>query len=186
MKARRFLLLFVVLLIACACPWDDELREYLNAHFWAPFAKHAASFEKPNVPRMDAPYAGMLAAQGNSSLARLRAAYQKLSQPEPYYQNPPAPPDLSPLRQAVTVARADQSLTRRDKEEVDLVEAKIEMRAGELDDSGDLLQSAEGKFQAFLRTSRTPQFRSESRGWLAHIHYLFGEQTAAGKIYLDV
>src|SRR5206468_1894974 len=152
MRIRRFLLLFVALLIACACPWDDELREYLNAHFWLPFAKRAASFEKPNVPRMDAPYAGMAAAQGNSPLARLRAAYQKLSKPDLYYQNPTAPPDLSPLRQAVTAARADQSLTRHDKEEVDLVEAKIEMRAGELDDSDDLLKSAERKFQAFLRT----------------------------------
>jgi hypothetical protein len=83
MKARRLLLLFAVLLLACACPWDDELREYLNAHFWSPFAKHAASFEKTNVRRMDAPYAGMAAAQGSSALARLRAAYQKLSQPEP-------------------------------------------------------------------------------------------------------
>ena len=185
MKARRFLLFFAVLLLACACPWDDELREYLNAHFWSPFAKHAASFERPNVRRMDAPYAGMAPAQGSSALARLRAAYQQLSQPEPYSQNPLPPSDLSSLRQAVTAARADRSLTRHEREEVDLVEAKIEMRAGELDDSGDLLQSAERKFHVFLRTARSPEFRSEARGWLAHIHYVFGEQTEAGKMYLD-
>lgn len=185
MKTRRFLLLFAVILMACACPWDDELREYLNAHFWSPFAKHAASFEKPNVRRIDAPYAGMEVAQGSSALARLRAAYQKLSQPDPYYQTSPRPPDLSSLREAVSAARADQSLSRHDQEEVDLVEAKIEMRAGEFDNSGDLLQSAERMFQKFLRTARSPEFRSEARGWLAHIHYLFGEQTEAGKIYLD-
>ncbi len=184
MKTRRFLLFFLVLLIAGACPWDDELREYLNAHFWLPFARHAASFEKRNVPRINAPYAGMTAAQGNTPLARLREAYQKISQPEPYAQNPSTPPDLSQLKQAVTAARADQSLTRRDREEMDLVEAKIEMRVGEFGDS-DLLQSAERKFQVFLRTARAPDLRSEARGWLAHIHYLFGEQTAAGKIYLD-
>jgi hypothetical protein len=125
----------------------------------------------------------MTAAKGGTPLARLREAYQKISQLEPYYQNQ-ALPDLSPLRQAVTVARADQSLSRRDKEEVDLVEAKIEMRVGEFGDSDQLL-SAEKKFKAFLRIARTPEFRSEARGWLAHIHYLFGEQTAAGKIYLD-
>ena len=185
MKPRRFLLLLLALLMACACPWNDELREYLNGHFWSPFAKRAAGFEKPNVRRMDAPYAGMIAAEGDSSLARLRAAYQKLPQAEPYHRTPPAPPDLSPLRQAVAAARAGQSLTRHDQEEIDLVEAKIEMRVGELDDSGGLLLSAESKFQAFLRTARTPEFRSEARGWLARIHYLFGEQTAAGKIYLD-
>ncbi|HZT31159.1 MAG TPA: hypothetical protein VFA33_14820 [Bryobacteraceae bacterium] len=184
MKTLRFSLIFLALLIAGACPWHDELREYLNAYFWLPFARHAANFEKPSVLRMNVPYAGMAAAQGNTALARLREAYQKISRPELYYQNPPPAPDLESLRQAVTAARNDQSLTRRDKEEVDLVAAKIEMRAGEFSDS-DLLQSAERKFQTFLRTARTPEFRSEARGWLAHIHYLFGEQTAAGKIYLD-
>jgi hypothetical protein len=47
------------------------------------------------------------------------------------------------------------------------------------------LQSAKKKLEAFLRTARTPEFLSEARGWLAHIHYLLGDQTAAGKIYLD-
>src|SRR5947209_13277460 len=157
MKARRFVLGFAVLLIACACPWDDELREYLNAHFWLPFAKHAASFEKPNVRRMDAPYAGMTAAHGTSALARLRAEYQRLSQPS--YQNPPPSPDPSSLWQAVRAARSEQSLTRHEEEEVDLVEAKIEMRAGEVDDSGDILASAARKFEIFLRTARSPEFR---------------------------
>ncbi|MBS1858338.1 MAG: hypothetical protein JST11_23405 [Acidobacteria bacterium] len=185
MKAHRFLLLFTVLLIACACPWDDEFREYLNAHFWAPFAKQAAGFEKPGVRRIDAPYAGMAAAQGGSALARLRAEYQNLSQHSQPDGNPLSPADLAPLRQTVAAARADQSLTRHDKEEVDLVEAKIEMRAGEVDDSGGLLRSAQRKFEAFLRTARSSEFRSEARGWLAHIHYLLGEQTEAGKIFLD-
>jgi hypothetical protein len=184
MKTRDLLLFFLVLLVAGACPWDDELREFLNAHFWLPFARHAASFANSDVPRMDAPYAGMTAAHGSTALDRLREAYQGIAQLELSYQNPAPLLNLAPLRQAVTAARADQSLARRDKEEVDLVEAKIEMRAGEWGDS-NFLQSAERKFQVFLRTARTPEFRSEARGWLAHIHYLFGEQTAAGKIYLD-
>jgi hypothetical protein len=184
MSRRTFCLLFLGLLVAGACPWNDELREYLNVHFWLPFARHSASFEKPNVQRINAPYAGMSSAQGDSPLARLREAYQKISQPQPYYQNPPPPLDPAPLRKAVAAARADQSLTRRDKEELDLVEAKIEMRAGEPSDS-ELLRSARQKFQKFLRTAGTPEFRSEARGWLARIHYLLGEQSAAGKIYLD-
>jgi hypothetical protein len=91
---------------------------------------------------------------------------------------------MAALRQAVAAARADRSVTGRDKEEVDLVEAKIEMRAGEPDDS-ELLEAAQQKFLAFLRKARTPEFRSEARGWLAHVYYLLGDQTAAGKIYLD-
>lgn len=107
-------------------------------------------------------------------MARLRAVYQKIPQPD------------AALQQAVAAARADNSLTGREKEEVDLVEAKIEMRMGEPHDS-EKLTSAMRKFQVFLRTARTPEYRSEGRGrgWLAHVHYLLGEQTAAGKIYLD-
>src|ERR1035437_3346558 len=185
MKFRRWSLLLGGLLTACACPWNDELREFLNAHFWLPFAKQSASFERPNVRRMDAPFAGMTAAQGDSPLARLRTAYQKIPQAEIYDRSPRPHPDGAPLRQAVAAARADRSLTGREKEEVDLVEAKIEMRVGEPDESDLLLESAKKKFQSFLRTARTPEFRSEARGWLAHVHYLLGEQTAAGKIYLD-
>jgi len=184
MKLWRWSLLLVGLLTVCACPWNDELREFLNAHFWLPFAKHSANFERPNVRRMDAPFAGMTAAQGNSSLARLRTAYQNMAQPETYAPTPNPAPDVAPLQQAVAAARADHSLTGREKEEVDLVEAKIEMRVGEADDS-EMLASAKSKFQAFLLKARTPEFRSEARGWLAHVHYLLGEQTAAGKIYLD-
>jgi hypothetical protein len=181
---RRIVLFFLGFLAAWACPWSNELREYLNARFWLPFAKHAASFERPHVRRVDVPFAGMTAVTGDSPLERLRAAYQGASQPGFYPPNPPALPDLSSLRQAVAAARADRSLTRREREEVDLVEAKMEMREGEPDDP-DLLESAKKKFQAFLRTARTQEFRSEARGWLAHVYYLLGEQTAAGKIYLD-
>ncbi len=44
---------------------------------------------------------------------------------------------------------------------------------------------AKGKPGAFLRTGRTPEFLSEARGWLGYSHFLLGEQTQAGKIYLD-
>ena len=62
-----------------------------------------------------------------------------------------------------------------------LIDAKIDMRADEM----DRLESAKKKLEAFLRTARTPEFLSEARGWLARVHYRLGEQTAAGKIYLD-
>jgi len=173
-------LLFLGLGFIWACGFDDTLREYLSRHFWLPFAKRGANFEKPNVRRISAPFAGMTAAEGDSPLAKLRAAYQQISHPEPAQVDF----DAAVFRQAVAAARADRSLTRREKEEVDLIDAKIDIRAGEPGEPQPLLDGKK-KLGAFLRTARTPEFVSEARGWLARIHYLLGDQTAAGKIYLD-
>src|SRR5579863_594828 len=126
----------------------------------------------------------MANAAGDTPLAKLRAAYQEIPQPDlgPIQ----APSDPAKLRDALAAARADHSLSRREGEEVDLLDAKIDMRIGEPGAaSNQFLVSAEKKLQAFLRSARTPEFRSEARGWLAHIHYLSGDQMAAGKIYLD-
>ncbi len=161
-----------------ACGFDDTLREYLDARFWLPFSKQAKHFERRNVRRVSLPYAGMTKAEGENPMARLRAAYQEISQPSNLSFDPVEE------RRAVGAARADRSLTPREREEVDLIEAKIEMRAGEPDEPQALLRAKE-ELQRFLRTARTHEFLSEARGWLARIHFLLGEQAAAGKIYLD-
>lgn len=170
--------LLLVLCLVWACPFDVTLREYLDARFWLPFTKRPRHFEKSNVRRISAPFAGMTTTQGEQPLAKLRAEYQQISQPETTSF------DVTPLRQSVAAARADSSLTRQQREEVDLIDAKIDMRSGQ-PDAPELLQSAKTKIETFLRTARTPEFLSEARGWLAHIHYVLGDQTAAGKIYLD-
>jgi hypothetical protein len=167
-----------------ACPWDDHLREFLSTHFWLPFAKYAADFERPHIRRANAPFAGMAKVQGGSALENLRKAYQQISHPPPYPLSPEPPPDFESLQKAVAAARKGPSLTPHDREEIDLIEAKIEMRSAGLDDP-ELLQSAKQKFERFLRTARTPEFLSEARGWLAHIYYVSGDQTTAGKMYLD-
>jgi hypothetical protein len=161
-----------------ACGFDNTLREYLDAHFWLPFSKKPWHFEKSKVRRISTPYAGMAEADGEGPLAKLQAAYQQISKPEDVSF------DVAPLRQIVAEARADMSLTRRQREEVDLIDAKIDMRSGQVDEP-EPLENAKKKIVAFLRTAHTPEFRSEARGWLAHIYYLLGDQTAAGKIYLD-
>ncbi|MES1260815.1 MAG: hypothetical protein ABUS49_03690, partial [Acidobacteriota bacterium] len=186
--SARTVRLFVVvsggLGLAWSCAFDNSLREYLDARFWMPFSKQAWHFEKPNVSRLDAPFAGMTKSAGASPLAKLRAAYQDL--PQSSFEPAVTPPDPARLQDAFANARSDISLTPRDREEVDLLDAKFDMRSGEAQGApGELLRSAQGKLQSFLRSARTPEFRSEARGWLAHIHYLLGEQTAAGKIYLD-
>ena len=159
-----------------ACGFDDSLREYLSARFWLPFAKHASNFEKPNIRRIDAPFAGMASGDRNTPLEKLRYAYLGVPQDRAF--------DAAPARAALAAARADSSLSPREKEEVDLIDAKIQMRAAEADDQLSL-EPVEAKFKAFLKTARDPAFLSEARGWLAHVYYLEGDQTRAGKIYLD-
>jgi hypothetical protein len=171
--------ILLVLGFAWACGFDDALREYLDVHFWMPFSKSASLFSKKTVRRISSPFAGMVKGAGHTPLEKLRAQYQVISQPEPVAF------DTASMRQAVVDARAQPTLNQREREEVDLIDAKIDMRAGQPSDNPEILRRAQEKLKQFLRTARTPEFLSEARGWLAHIHYLFGEQTAAGKIYLD-
>lgn len=183
MKSRLVVVCLLALVGVGACPWYNELREYLSVRFWSPFAKNVDSFEKLNVPRLNAAYAGMAEASGSTSLARLRAAYQQHPQPDLGIDPPPAP-DMASIRALIAAARKDPALQSRNREEVDLIEAKFEMRAGEAGDAA-LLDSAQAKLQAFLQKAKSPELLSEARGWLAHVYYRKGDRTAAGKIYLD-
>ncbi|MBV8845276.1 MAG: hypothetical protein JO307_20915 [Bryobacterales bacterium] len=183
MKIGRRLLRYSAALLICfgvawACGFDWSLREYFSARFWLPFARQVADFEKTDVNRVSEPFAGMGDSRGDAPLAKLRAAYQEVSQPinEPF--------DFSTLRQASADARADSSLSKRDREEVDLIDAKIDMRE-HMPGETELLLRSKSKLEQFLNTAQTPEFLSEARGWLAHIDLALGNQTAAGKIYLD-
>lgn len=150
-----------------ACGFDDALREYLSAYFWLPFAKGPVAFERPGVRRISFPFAGMQAAAGDSPLSKLRAAYQEISEPTGF------PFDPSSQRQLVAAARADPSLSGYEQEEIDLIDAKIEMRAGE-PDNRERLNSARSKLEAFLQRARSPAFRSEAR--MACARALFAER----------
>lgn len=163
-------LLLLGLSLAWACGFDNTLREYLDVHFWLPFAKTAQNFEKRNVRRVSVPYAGMGKAD-QSPLGRLRKQYQSEA----------TPAESAPI---VAAARAERSLDQRDREEVDLIDAKIDMRAGSAEEPVKL-QRAQKKLEQFLQSARTPEWLSEARGWRAHIFHLLGQQTEAGKIYLD-
>jgi hypothetical protein len=173
---RAVWLLLVALGFGFACGSDYTLRAYLDAHFWLPYAKFPASFEKKNVRHMTVPYAGM-AASDKTSLEKLSEAYFAISNPDT------ATPVSDALRKALATAQADRSLTPAEREEVALIGAKIEMRDADLDP--DALNKAAATMKAFLLSAKMPEFRSEARGWLAHIYYLQGKQTEAGKIYLD-
>jgi len=174
-----------VLALVWGCPFDNTLREYLSARFWQPFAKTGTSFEKRGVRRMSAPFAGMRKTAGETPLEKLRAAYLPVEQVQAgSIYSTPVRFDAAPLRKALAAARTSQPTSPREIEEIDLIEAKTDLREGQAG-GPELLESARQKLVAFLRTVRTPEFRSEARGWLARVYYLQGDQTAAGKIYLD-
>jgi tellurite resistance protein len=115
---------------------------------------------------------------GHTGLAQLRAAYHEIAVPDsPRY-------DPEKLQRAMAAARATPSLTAREREEIELIDAKIDMRAGSRELKEPLYKALK-KLNEFPRNARTPEYLSEARGWLARIHHVLGEQTAAGKIYLD-
>jgi hypothetical protein len=164
--------------VVLACGHDSALREYLDVRFWLPFEKHGTHFEKPGIKRVSTPYAGMFPAQGNAVLANLRRVYQRIAFPQPDSF------DTSIQRQAVEAARAEGSLTARERDEIDLIDAKVDIRAGSTLNQEPLVR-ARAKLEKFLKAARTTAFVSEARGWLAYVHRQLGNPTAAGKIYID-
>ncbi len=157
--------------LAGACGFDATLREYLNTHFWLPFRKGGSQFANRAELPSAGPYAGMGRADGETPLAKLRLAYQHGA-------------ECAGATKIVEAARAMPGLTPVDREEVDLIDAKIDMRCGSIEHP-ESLRRAKDKLTAFLKKARSAALRSEARGWIAYIHYSLGDQTAAGKIYLD-
>jgi hypothetical protein len=178
MNLRPFAVSAAAIAILWACPFDQSLREYLTLRFWSPFTKRPANFEKPNVRRVSRAFAGMGPATSSSPLDQLRILYRGISSPIE------TPLDIAPFRKALATARSSRSLTPRDREEIDLLDAKIDIRAG-APANPQPLRSAKSKLQNFLARAKTPELISEARGWLAYVHLLLGDDTAAGKIYLD-
>jgi len=162
--------------LAWTCATDGTLREYLQRKFWMPFAKYPSGMAKEGVQRTGAPYAGMMGADDVTPLGRLRRSYQGIAHPASVVDDS--------IQITVAAARSDRGLAAQQREEVDLIDAKIDLRAGSLENP-ERLAMAKKKLQAFLATARTPEYLSEARGWLARVHYLLREYTAAGKIYLD-
>lgn len=156
-----------------ACAVDQSLREYLSTYFWMPFAMRYGDLAPNRVERYSSAFAGMNAAATKPALARMERLYQTgAALPESSQYKP------GELQSALAEARSDPSLTQAEREEVDLIDAKIALRAKSLPE-------ARKKLSAFLKTAQTPELLSEARGWLAHVYYLAGEQSAAAKIYLD-
>ncbi len=178
-RAGNFgLLALIAIGLASGCWFDDTLREYLDARFWLPFAKTGRHFENRGVRRVNFAFAGMTKAAGASPLDKVRKAYQEIAAPVD------VPYDPTKELAAVAAARTGSGLSARDREEVDLIEAKMLMRSGTPVEPARL-REAQAKLERFVKSAKAPEFLSEARGWLAHIHYRMGERTIAGKMYLD-
>ncbi len=149
------------------CPFDSSLREYLSAYFWMPFPHRIGSDAARNPRGQRLPFAGLLQQAEDSALNQLRRLYRRWEEAS-----------AAEFTQALAAARAMRGLSPQELDEIDLLDAKADLRM-------EQYESAKAKLTAFLRSARTNVFASEARGWLARSHYRLGEQSAAGKIYLD-
>lgn len=182
MSRVRSLLLYgiplaCVLSLGWACQFDGSLREYLWGRFWSPFAKGMDDL-KGGIERSKFAYAGMDSSGTAKPLEDLRSAYRKISDPSQGLN------DEKKLSRLVAAARSAKSLSSKEREEVELIDAKIDLRLGS-PEAPEPLRRSRKKLEQFLHRAQTPEFLSEARGWVARVHYLLGNQTAAGKIYLD-
>ncbi|MBL8234629.1 MAG: hypothetical protein JNL98_39385, partial [Bryobacterales bacterium] len=177
LRSRTLLRWCAVMLAALgvvrSCAFDGALREYLRVHFWMPFNKDVRSLAKAPKRESISPYAGLSRPDGDTALARLRAAYQTIAFPDPYGDPIPLP-GAEKFEQAVAAARGAAGLTQQEREEIELIDAKIAMRLAERGEPAGL-NPARSKMLQFLKTARTPEFASEARGWLARIYHLQGD-----------
>lgn len=155
-----------------ACGLDSVFRSYLDRSFWQPFSRFEGSLgHKIEQDRRlsDGPFAGMGKNTVHPALQAIRDAYRQL--------------DYKKCRNAIQAALV-ANLNEEEKEELSLIDAKIDMREGE-SNKPELLTRAKEKFRVFLDNSKNTFLKSEARGWLGHIHYIRGEYSSAAKIYLD-
>jgi hypothetical protein len=166
-----------------ACGGPMSFRAYLDSPMWQPFVKYENAILKSRPQGQEqgagasrdktfVPLAGFSKEPATDALLRVRRAYADKS----YEQA---------RRELAEAGKA--GLAGKELEELRLIDAKIDMRLADREDSidDDLLKASLLKFQTFLETSQATSFRSEARGWIAHIHYLLREYPAAVKIYLD-
>lgn len=172
------------------CAFESTLRAYLDRRFWQPLAKFAEDLLKDVPPPSGQPlqpFAGMAVGESKPPVQAVRDAYHPLSHTDYVPSSPQSPEEVRTLctqARAAVSTELQTDLSEEEQEEVRLVEAKIDMREGEVGNR-EALRGAHDKLQAFLKIAQTPALASEARGWLARVYYLLGEYSSAAKIYLD-
>jgi hypothetical protein len=170
--------------VALPCGPDFTFRAYLSRVFWQPFAKYEDSLVKAGVQKQKIgkvqpgsgterlAFAGFSTAPAGEALSRVRKAYIEKS-----YDG----------ARAALAAAEKAELSDKEREELRLVDAKLDLRIAEEKPSGNraLLEKARQKLEAFIKASQVSFWKSEARGWLARVNLLLGEHSRAVKIYLD-
>lgn len=170
----------VAAFVADACGIDLLPRAHYNDTMWRPLARQHTSFTAGPGHVLDAPFAGMRAANGDTPMDRVRKAYQVLAGDHDGEAEAP----IAAAENAIAAARL-ASPTALERDELDLVALKVRMRAKERDQSMEDWPAIAQAFQQFLSRSLTPAVASEARGWLAHCYFRADDHPSAARIYLD-
>jgi hypothetical protein len=177
-----FLIFIIPSSVIFACGIDYTFRAYLDKRFWQPFSKYEQGLgealkpgqkndSQTNNTCMEYIFAGMSTDPTSTSIQSIRNAYRNN--------------DFADAKRMIEASKS-MALSEKEREELLLVEAKIAMREGEKEPiNNDRLREAQQKLIAFLKTSITPEWQSEARGWLARVYYLLDDYPSATKIYLD-
>jgi hypothetical protein len=173
------------------CAISISQRAYLNRGFWQPFAHYVVQTVRHWRNReLDLrPFAGFSTpSRVSASLAKARSDFRLLTKAfeESEWDNDEALEMLpfDAVRQTIEQARNQNGLIPDEKDELELMAAKVDLREGFVGDKARLL-SAQGCLRAFLQRAPASPYRSEARGWLACACYRLGQYSEATKIYLD-
>ncbi len=166
-----------------SCGPIPVIRAYFTRSFWQPLTLTVFDQLRTKKPaRIKEPFAGMAVTASAKPLEKARAAYRALSSAS---EEPQPPGGFDGARNILKAARQSQ-LSQDERDELDLIEAKLDLREAEsLEGDAPLLAAAREKLQAFLEHPHSPAKASEARGWLARVFYLSGDRVSAAKIYLD-
>jgi hypothetical protein len=166
-------------------------RAYLDRCFWQPFANYLTltvrnwRTREPDLR----PFAGYsVSTSASAPLVKARSDFRLLSHAfeESEWENDEAREMLpfDAMRQTIEEARRQNGLTADDKDELELMAAKVDLREGLVGDKVRLL-SAQSRLRAFLQRAPASLYRSEARGWLACACYHLDQYSEATRISLD-
>ncbi len=177
MRRATVILLWVTAVILWSgiihpCGFEQTFRVYLDKRFWQPLSVYEKSLGKARgdeTPKQDPIFAGMSGGEAGGALKEAGEAYRLR--------------DFARARAAVDLALKGNP-SDKEREELLLLDAKVDMREGEARDP-DLLARAGSKLRSFIGDSQVYAFRSEAQGWLARVRYLMKDYPPAAKFYLD-
>jgi hypothetical protein len=188
--AGILLLGFGAAALSYGCGVIISQRAYLNRGFWQPFANfmtQAVRHWRSREPDLR-PFAGYPGSTDASMpVVKARTDFRLLDRASDALYDSDEALEMLPfdtVRRTIERVRRQNGLSSDEKDELELMAAKVDLREGFVGDKERML-SAQSRLRAFLQRATTSPFRSEARGWLACACYHLGQYSEAAKIYLD-